>query len=71
MAKTLKTGDVKRIDRHNFKRDFHPWAVINADGSWGDGVCTRMDARYWKLAGQRIAKIIKRTPKYVFVEVSK
>lgn len=71
MAKTLKTGDVKRIDRNRFYAAEHAWAIVALDGTYGFGRSTRRSARYGKRSYQRIAKIIKRTPKYVFVEVSK
>ena len=81
MAKTLKTGDVKRyaLNRDSvFVNNNTLWAVICSDAvcelfGFSNRDFARDDARILRDQGlgARIAKIIKRTPKYVFVEVSK
>jgi hypothetical protein len=81
MAKTLKTGDVKRYALNNgktFVTNSTRWAVICADAAndlfgFTSRDFARDDARILRDQGfmARIARIIKRTPKYVFVEVSK
>jgi len=81
MAKTLKTGDVKRYPNYGNKVlvvDKHRWVTLCEQASNNMfGFITREQAR--KDASilarngymARIAKIIKRGPKFIFVEVSK
>lgn len=76
MAKTLKTGDVKKFKASDvILGDYAKWVVLDEGFQVVNRSSTRSSARRWRLsfyeAGDRIAKIIKRTPKYVFVEVSK
>lgn len=73
MAKKLKTGDVKRIHIGHFE-DIWPddkWAVLGRKDMAPFGAVSRSAARYLKETGERIGKIIRRTERYVFVEVSK
>jgi len=73
MAKTLKTGDMQRIHVDNFE-DIWPddkWAVVGRKDMNPIGAVSRSAARFLKETGERIAKIVHRTEKYVFVEVSK
>ena len=73
MAKTLKTGDVKRLHIDDFE-DIWPddkWVVVGRRDMQPIGVISRRGARFLKEAGERIAKIVHRTEKYVFVQVSK
>ncbi|NKJ21993.1 hypothetical protein [Dyella sp. SG609] len=73
MAKTLKTGDVKRI--------VNDPGLIYVDDKWVTiggqltpmGYLRREDARWVHSTalGTRIAKIIKRGPKFLFVQISK
>jgi len=73
MAKTLKTGDMRRIHVDSFD-DLWPedkWAVLGRKDMRPIGAASRSYARFLKEVGERIAKIVHRTDKYVFVEVSK
>lgn len=66
----LRTGDIKRFE--NEPHVFTPndnWAVVGDYGVMGFE--SRSSARNSKDNGERIAKIIKRTPKYVTVEITK
>jgi hypothetical protein len=76
MAKTLKTGDVRKYSNEDVVGFTNGgWAVVSPEDGLVATFRNRVDARGFKNAayeiGDRIAKIIKRTPKYVFVEVSK
>ena len=68
--KKLKTGDVVRFKHSDFSyEEGDSWAVI-----WEfDGISfpCRSHARYFKAKWQRIAKILKITPKTVTVQISK
>ena len=72
MAKTLRTGDVKRLDADVLIVASDRWVTFGGELK-PIGFKYRASARFARsaLSGSRIAKIIKRTPKYVFVEVSK
>lgn len=72
MAKTLKTGDVARVEKPTTLFPMDKWVLINKKNNravWAS--LTRESIRELKSSAHRIAKIIRRTPKYVFVEVSK
>lgn len=73
MAKTLKTGDVKRIHRNDFESIWSDdnWIVFGRSDIRPFGALSRSAARQIKEVGERIAKIIKRGPTFLFVEVSK
>lgn len=73
MAKKLKTGDVKRIHRNDFESIWSDdnWIVFGRSDMKPFGTLSRHGARLLKEAGERIAKITRRTERYVFVEVSK
>lgn len=68
---TLRTGDIKKfgVDNYNVLPG-EKWGIISNVGIFL-GTETREDARHYRQAGERIAKILKITPKTVTVEISK
>lgn len=77
MAISLKTGDVKkyRLNPSNPVNKDDRWAIIlnkpDEDGDHFVTTKTRGEARWWRADGNRIAKVLKITPKTVTVEISK
>ncbi len=77
--KKYKTGDVvtKRKQSHwdffvEFDGGIGGWAVVSQDHQIAYTYATRSDARWGKLfCGERIARVIKETPKTVTVVISK
>lgn len=82
---TLRTGDVKKYSRNRFFNDGRSdlsdtdanWAVVANNKAVQDefdilAYATRQDARHCKWnPGERIARILKITPKFVTVEITK
>lgn len=68
---TLRTGDIVKFNVSDTDiMNTENWAFLSSEGMLL-GAASREIARFYREKGERIAKIIKRTPKTVTVEISK
>jgi hypothetical protein len=75
MRAKLRTNDVVRVHRNGLldpENWIYRWVLITENfDHWIAASGTREGIRMVKLSGERIAKIIHRTKKYLIVEVRK